>query len=243
MAAYPDRDTLRLRRPDQRTPAQLAELARRELAPRPPSRELAPTLADVGLSRADRRLVSFRERYPAAFERTHAGIWWAVAHGLGQPPRSQPGRCPDGWCLARAYAKRHRLPAPRVDQVGRLLLGEPGPRCQAALGWRPPAKPKAKPRPAGRSRAPAARSSTGRQATARSSAPTRRRRPTPAELAAATRAGLTAAAFLPAHPPRPIAPDTPANRATAARMYCQTRSPSFTPAGMGWPSQSARGRR
>jgi hypothetical protein len=98
-------------------------------------------------------------------------------------------------CLARAYARRYGLPAPRVDQLGRLLLGDPGPRCQAALGWRPPAQPKATSRPAGRSRSAAARSSTAARATAaRPSTTARRHRPTPAELAPATRAGLTAAA-------------------------------------------------
>jgi hypothetical protein len=226
-----DRDTLVLRAPDRRTPGQLAELARRELAPRPRSRDLAPTFADVGLSRADRRLVSFRERYPAAAERVHAGVWWAVAHGLGHPG-GRPGCCPDGWCLARAYAKRHRLPAPRVDQLGRLLLGDPGPRCQAALGWRPPARPKPKPPPM-----PAARS-TATKAAARPSTTTRHatsgRRPAPAQLVAAVGAGPGRAG--------PVAPDTPYNRAAAARQYRATGSRAFTAAGMGWPSRPSAGR-
>jgi hypothetical protein len=232
MPATPDRDTLILRAPDRRTPTQLAELARRELAPRPRSRDLAPTFADVGLSPADRRLVSFRERYPAAFERVHAGVWWAVAHGLGQPS-GQPGRCPDGWCLARAYAKHHRLPAPRVDQLGRLLLGDPGPRYQAALGWRPPAKPKPRPRPAARSvgsataRAAARSSTTARHATTP-------RRPAPAQLVAAVGAGLGRAG--------PVAPDTPYNRAAAAHLYRATGSLSFTAARMGWPDRPPAGR-
>jgi hypothetical protein len=192
MPAYPDDQTIRLRAPDRRTPAQLAELARRELARRP-----APTLADVQLAPADRALAMFQANYPAAFERAHAGVWWTVAHGLGRPAAGRRARCPDGWCLARAYAKRYGLPAPRVDQLGRLLLGDPGPSCGQALGWRRPAKPKpkAKPRPAGRSRSTAARSSTSTRATAaRSWTTARRRRPTPAQLAAATGRGLTAAA-------------------------------------------------
>jgi hypothetical protein len=258
MPTYPDDQTLHFRRPDRRSLAELVALARRELAPRPAHRELRPTPADVSLSVADRRLASFRERYPGAFERVHASMWWAVANGYGRSPGG-PGRaerCPGGWCMALAYARYRRLPAPRVDQVGRALLGDPGPRCQAALGWQPP-KPKPKPRarPAGRSRSAArsststrtrtpATASTGRHAAARTSRRPRRR-PSPAELAAATRAGLTAAAFLPAHPPRPIAPDTPANRAAVARQYRQTGSPSFTPAGMGWPATppTRRGRR
>src|SRR5215218_3402288 len=100
MPAYPDRDTLRLRAPDRRTLAQLATLARRELARRP-----APTLADVRLAPADRALAMFQANYPAAFERAHAGVWWAVAHGSSPPPAGRAARCPCGWCLARAYAK------------------------------------------------------------------------------------------------------------------------------------------
>lgn len=189
MAAYPDRDTLRLRAPDRRTPAQAVELARRELAPRPASRDLAPTLADVGLSRAERRVLSFRERYPGVAERFHGALLWAAAHGLGQLGR-RPTRPPCAWDLARAWGKRHGGPALRVDQLGRLLLGDPCPACQAALGWHPP---KPKPRPRARSRSTAARSSTSTRAT-RPARTSTRHRPAPAELVAATTAGLTAAA-------------------------------------------------
>jgi hypothetical protein len=152
MAAIPDRDTLVLRAPDWRSPAQLVTLARRELAPS--RRPLTPSLADVGRSPAERRLASFRERYPAPFERVHAGIWWAVANGAEPPPAGQPARHPCGWSLVLAWHKRYRGAAPWVDQLGRLLLGDPCPSCQAALGWWPP-------RPKPRARATrAARSST-----------------------------------------------------------------------------------
>jgi hypothetical protein len=151
MPAQPDHDTLRLRRPDRRTPAQLAALVLRELAPRPPSRDLAPTLADVGLSRADRRLASFRERYPAAAERLADGVLWAVAHGHRQPA-GRPTRRPCGWDLARAHTRGHRQPPPRVDQAGRLALGDPCLSCAVALGWTPTPTPRPKPvaRTAGR---------------------------------------------------------------------------------------------
>jgi hypothetical protein len=179
MAAIRDRDTLVLRRPDRRSPAQLAELIRRELAPT--RRPLTPTFADVRLSPADRRLASFGERYPGAVARAHAGVLWAVAHGQAGT-LGRAGRYPDGWDLARAYAEHRGLPALRVDRLGRLLLGDPCPRCQVALGWRPP-RPKPEPKPA----ATPARAST--------SPSHHRRRPRgPADLAAATRDGLTAAA-------------------------------------------------
>jgi hypothetical protein len=155
MPAYPDGDTLVLRRPDSRSPAEVVALARRELAPG--RRPLAPSLADVGRSPAERRLASFGERYPGPFVRAHAGVWWAVALGYGAS-----GGC--AWNTARAYAKERRLPAPRVEEVGLLALGPPCPSCQAALGWRPP-RPKPKPRPAahssgGTTRTRAARGST-----------------------------------------------------------------------------------
>jgi hypothetical protein len=235
MPATPDRDTLRLRAPDRRTPAEAVALARRELARRP-----APTLADVSLAPADRALVSFRERYPAVAERFHAGVLWSAAHVPGQP-RPGPARRPCGWCLARAWAKRRGGPALRVDPLGRLLLGDPCPEsCQAALGWQPPRpKPKPKPRPR-----PAARSRPTTMSRTRTStkAPTRH---APAGQDPAGRYAATVAAALPAHPPRPIAPDTQYNRAAAARLYRATRGArAFTPAGMGWPAPPPRkGRR
>jgi hypothetical protein len=133
----PDHLTLRLRPFDRRSSAELAALVLRELAPRPPSRDLAPTLADVGLSRADRRLVSFRERYRAAAARLPDGVLWAAAHGHRQPA-GRPTRRPCGWDMARAYARRHRQPPPRVEEAGRLVLGEPCPSCAVALGFAPP---------------------------------------------------------------------------------------------------------
>jgi hypothetical protein len=151
MPAQPDRDTLHLRALDRRTPDQLAALVVRELAPRPPSRDLAPTLADAGLSRADRRLRSFAERYPGPAEALADGVLWAVAHGHHQPA-GRPSRYPCGWDMARSYARRHAQPPPRVDQAGRLLLGDPCPPCAVALGWTPPPPPRPKPaaRTAGR---------------------------------------------------------------------------------------------
>jgi hypothetical protein len=140
MPHQPDELTLRLRGPDRRSPAELVALALRELARRP-----APTRWDVQLSGPDRALASFRERYPAAAERFHAGVLWSAAHGHRQPA-GRPARRPCGWDLARAHARQHRLPAPRVDEPGRLLLGDPCPPCALALGWRPPAKPKPKPK-------------------------------------------------------------------------------------------------
>jgi hypothetical protein len=156
MPAYPDRDTLRLRVPDRRSPAEAAELARRELARRP-----AATLTDVRLTPADRALVSFRERYPAVAERFHAGVLWSCAHGHARPA-GKPTRRPCGWCMARAWSRRYGGPALRIDQLGRLLLGDPCPSCQAALGWRPLAPPKRRtPRSRTASlRKPAAKTST-----------------------------------------------------------------------------------
>jgi hypothetical protein len=144
MPATPDRDTLRLRRPDWRTPAEAVALTRRELARRP-----RPTLADVRLTPADRALVSFRGRYPAVAERFHAGVLWSAAHAQ---PAGKPTRRPCGWDLARAWSRRYGGPALRVDQLGRLLLGDPCPSCQAALSWRPPAPPRPRVRPAARPR-------------------------------------------------------------------------------------------
>ncbi|HWD44676.1 MAG TPA: hypothetical protein VHM23_13370 [Actinomycetota bacterium] len=198
MPAIPDRDTLRLRRPDRRPPAEAVALARRELARRP-----APTLADVRLAPPDRALVSFQGRYPGVAERFHPSVLWAVAHAPEGGWRNV-GRCPDAWCLVLAYAKHRGLPAPRVDQLGRLLLGEPGPSCRVALGWQPP-KPKPKPKQArsrARPRMPAASSTAGRTL----------RVPPPDALVAATGAGLR-----PTDPP-PVAPDTPYNRAAVARI-------------------------
>src|SRR5215207_211985 len=100
MPAYPDRDTLRLRAPDRRTPAEAVALAARELARRP-----AATLADVRLAPADRALVSFGERYPGVAERFHPGVLWSIAHGHAQPA-GKPTRRPCGWCLALAYTRR-----------------------------------------------------------------------------------------------------------------------------------------
>jgi hypothetical protein len=163
MPATPDRDTLRLRRPDRRPPAEAVALARRELARRP-----AATLADVRLSAPDRALVSFRERYPAVAERFYAGVLWATAHGHAHP--GQPARHPCGWDLARAWSRRYGGPALRVDPLGRRLLGDPCPGCQAALGWHPP-KPKPKPKPAARtSRSTRTRSSAARTSTRRPAA-------------------------------------------------------------------------
>jgi hypothetical protein len=226
MPAYPDRDTLRLRRPDRRTPAELAALARRELARRP-----AATRWDVSLRPPDRALAMFRANYPAAAERFHPAVLWVAAHDHPRPasPRG-PERCPGRWCLALAWVKRYGGPALRVDPIGRALLGDPGPKCAAAVGWQPP-KPKPKPRRA-RSNAGSAGSSRGTNRTraARSSTPARHatsRRPDPA----VARFAATVAAAL---APRPVAPDTPYNRAAVARLYRATGSPSLTPAGMGW---------
>jgi len=105
MPTYPDRDTLRLRAPDGRSLAEAAALARRELAPRPPDRDLAPGRGERGVSRQARRVGSFTERYGAVAERFHPGVLWAAAHLAASPP-GRLARCPDGWCLARAYAKR-----------------------------------------------------------------------------------------------------------------------------------------
>jgi hypothetical protein len=190
MPAYPDDQTIRLRAVDRRTPAQRVALARRELARRPRA-----TLADVRLAPADRALAMFTANYPAVVESFHPAVLWTAAHGHGQPA-GKPTRRPCGWDLARAWSRRYRGPTLRVDQQARLLIGDPCPSCAQALGWQPPAKPKpkAKPRPAGRSRATAARSSTASSAAAKSSTTARSRWPAPAELAAATRASLTAAA-------------------------------------------------
>jgi hypothetical protein len=207
MPARPDRQTLHLRAPDRRTPAEAVAVARRELARRP----RAVTRWEVSLTPADRALVSFGERYPSVVERFHAGVLWSAANGHARP--GKPGRRPCAWDLARAWQRRHGGPPLRVDDLGRLLLGDPCPSCQAALGWRPPAPPrprKPKHRAAhsnGRSASP--RSGTNRTAAARSS--TSRRRYSRAELAAATRAGLTAAAG-----PR-ISPELAAENAAACR--------------------------
>jgi len=195
MPATPDRDTLRLRRPDRRPAAEAVTLARRELARRP-----AATLADVRLSAPDRALVSFGERYPGVAERFHPGVLWSAAHGHGHPGQ-RPTRRPCGWDLARAWQRRHGGPAPRVDQLGRLLLGDPCPSCQAALGWRPPARPRPRSSSTARGR------TSGNQART-SPARTSTRRPAPAELV-----GLTAAAG------GPLSPEWAAyNRAALRRM-------------------------
>jgi hypothetical protein len=195
MPATRDRDTLVLRAPDRRSPAELVALAARELARRP-----AATRWDVHLAVEDRALAMFQANYPAAYERAHPAVWWTVAHGHAHP--GQPGRHPCAWCMARDYCKQQQgrgLPALRVDQLGRLALGDPCPeKCQAALGWRPPAPPRPKPKPRPRSHAGSARSrpGTNRTQAARTSTSTRpsRLRLSPAELADVTRDGLTAAA-------------------------------------------------
>jgi hypothetical protein len=209
MPIYPDRDTLRLRAPDRRTPAEAARVVARELARRP-----AATRWDVSLSPPDRALAMFRENYSRLAERFPAGVLWSAAHGHAQAG-ARSTRRPCGWCLARAYARQQQQPAPRVDQLGLALLGPACATCD------PPPRPK--PKPARSTRA--ARSSTSRT-----------RRPVAAELI-----GLTAAA----RAPRPVAPDTPYNRAAAARMHRQTGSAAFTPARMGWPATppARRGRR
>lgn len=136
----PDHLTLRLRPVDRRSPAQLAALTLRELA-----RDPRPTFADAGLSRADRALAMFRGNYPAEAERLPDGVLWAAAHGHRQPA-GRPTRHPCGWDMARAYHRQRRQPPPRVDEAGRLALGDPCPSCALALGWQPP-KPKSKPTP------------------------------------------------------------------------------------------------
>jgi hypothetical protein len=180
MPAYPDRDTLRLRRPDRRTPAEAVALVRRELARRPPA-----TPADVHLAVEDRALAMLTANYPGVAERFHGGVLWSYAHGYG---RAGGRSC--AWAQARAWSRRYGKPPPRVDQLGRLLLGDPCGSCQVALGWRPPAPPRPKPKPARSSKRPVARS----QASTRTRAHSRTVRwPAPAALVGATRAALTTA--------------------------------------------------
>jgi hypothetical protein len=105
----PDHLTLRLRPFDRRSSAELAALVLRELAPRPPSRDLAPTLADAGLSRADRRVLSFRERYPFGAEQL--GDHLQAVFIVGQDGAILPLPCP-------AFHIAHRAD-------GALLVVEP----------------------------------------------------------------------------------------------------------------------
>jgi hypothetical protein len=215
MPAYPDRDTLRLRAPDRRTPAEAVALTARELARRP-----AATPADVRLAPADRALVSFRERYPGVAERFAPAVLWAAAHGPAPQPAGKVRR-PCAWCMARVWARRPDVPVPTVDKLGRLLLGDPCLSCQAALGWHPPRpKPKPKPKPRARSRS----SSTARARTsgnpARSSTsgrvvhlPASRPQPSPDPAASLARA-VVAAAF----PDLTAAERARYNRAALARL-------------------------
>jgi hypothetical protein len=192
MPVYPDRDTLRLRRPYWRTPAEAVALTARELARRP-----AATRWDVSLGPAGRALVSFGERYPSVAERFHPAVLWSIAHGHAHP--GKPGRHPCAWCMARAYRKRQpKLPALRVDPLGRLALGDPCPEeCQAALGWRPPAPPRPKPKAKHRAARPgsgANRTAAPRALTAAARSSTGQLGPAGPAPAGVGRAGLTAAA-------------------------------------------------
>jgi hypothetical protein len=177
MPAYRDRDTLVLRAPDRRPVAEAAKLIDRELDRRP-----APTLADVRLAPEDRALAMFQANYPALAERAGLPVLWARAHGHHTPVGQQPRR-PCGWDMARAYARRHRLPIPRLDPLGLAVLGPPCPGCRAVVDPQPKPKAKAKPMPV--------RSEARLRSTARTR--TTSTRPAPGALVASARSGVTAA--------------------------------------------------
>jgi hypothetical protein len=183
-----DRQPLRLRAPDQRPVAEAAAVILRELA-----RPVRAASWDVHLSDADRRLMSFRERYGALAERPDVSlpVLWAAAHGHGHPG-ARSTRRPCGWDMARIYARRHGLAIPRLTSLGLAVLGPPCVGCRAVVDPQPKAKPKAK--ATVKSVRSAARSTSART-TAWSSTPARTRRPSRADLVAATQAGLTAAAI------------------------------------------------
>lgn len=122
MPAQPDRDTLHLRAPDRRTPAEAAALVRRVLA-RPP----AASFADVGLAPPDRALVSLHGRYPGVEAHYPEPVRWAAAHGPAPQPRGRV-RKPCAWCMALVRA-RHRGQPP------------PGSTPTAGSCWATPARP------------------------------------------------------------------------------------------------------
>jgi hypothetical protein len=205
MPAQPDRDTLRLRVPDRRTPAEAARVVARELARRPRAARW-----DVKLSPPDRALAMFRENYPGLAERYPPGVLWAVAHGHGQPgARSAPYPC--GWCLARAYAKGHGQPLPQLDRLGLAVLG---PGCVDCDPPPPPPKPKPK-RAVSNVRSPRSRSGTNRTRAARSSTSTTRGRAARAPLTAAAERARVAAYV--AGGPMPPSPSRAAYNAAAMR--------------------------
>jgi hypothetical protein len=223
------------------TPTRAAALAAMAMRRRP-----TKTVHDLQLSGPQRALATFKQLQPRLAGRYADAALLVVA----QQRKGRPlGVC--GWHLARALAKRWALPAPRWTADHRALLGKPcQPACRAQIDPKPRPKPKAA----------AARP---RETPARRSAPPGRRLPaTPAEVTArlggprlTPTAALQrrrvihyvsgAAAATLARAGRPVAPDTPANRAAAARQYQLTGSPNFTPAGMGWPATppTRRGRR
>jgi hypothetical protein len=93
---------------------QHAARARREL-----TRRRRPTLEDVHLHPADRRLRWLRLLYPGTAQLFPTAALLAAARGLTGP---------EAWRQARAIAIRHRLPTPRVtDPAARALLGQPPP--------------------------------------------------------------------------------------------------------------------
>jgi hypothetical protein len=152
-----------------RTPAQLAALARRELARRPEPDAASSTAAALGrpLRRVDRALARFGLLYPR-----EAALFGEAVLRAAAPT----GRVACRWCLARAVATARHLPAPKVTAWTVALLGPacrhrepvsarpaPGARrshATAAAGRRPPTATTAPaPAPARRPRAAAGRAS------------------------------------------------------------------------------------
>jgi hypothetical protein len=211
MPAYPDRDTLRLRTPDRRSPAEAARVVARELARRP-----AATRWDVKLAPPDRALAMFRENYPGLAERFHAGVLWSVAHGHGHGhPGAASSLYPCGWCMALVRTRAPHAPQGgplRVDQLGLAALGPPCPMCSPIVDPRPKPKPRGK---------RAARTSTSTRTTrARSSTSTARAR---APLTAVRERARVAAHV--AGGRVPAAPSAPQARAVVAAAF-----PVYTPA-------------
>jgi hypothetical protein len=176
------------------TPQRAASIAAMAMRRRP-----TPTFHDVALTGPQRALATFQQLQPRLAGRFADSALLVAAN---RPKRAATAQLVCQWHLARAFASRWGLPAPKWTAEHRALLGKPcGPACRQAILPRPP-KPKPKPQPVARRRRPAAGQPAGRQQhPAHLVASAGRPRPLPPKLAAYNRAACQRLGIDPARYP------------------------------------------
>jgi hypothetical protein len=121
------------------TPQRAASIAAMAMRRRP-----TPTFHDVALTGPQRALATFQQLQPRLAGRFADSALLVAAN---RPKRAATAQLVCQWHLARAFASRWGLPAPKWTAEHRAPLGKPcGPACRQAILPRPPKpKPKAKP--------------------------------------------------------------------------------------------------